>query len=340
MKLSIKVATLILLFSAKMANAQFIHVLYGELKPGQQQILDRVFKPRLIELEKLDQVKEVVQKQKATYLDLLRALKSPETIGVIYLGHPAIKTEGTFPNKNIIHGYLMDSDGRYLPKNIFSSVHPNLKFLSIMTCHESAVLPLYLKSLPDFVHYYKSPTHNMNSLGNPLFEFTSFYSTPKILEEIERDMDRGRYDDFKIFPDPTILTLNLKVMDLVSSRFSYVVTLNDKLIGALFSKKNDRGRLINKASFSFDIQQSDLKDKNVLKIYPDDSNRPRPKDLKVIDDIILSEVYFNNGENLIGMPIHIGDQELDPDLLDGLGFLRNRSEFTKSDFMESWEWVW
>jgi hypothetical protein len=322
-------------------NAQVIHVLYGDLKPGQQKILDRVFKPRLEDLKGLEQVSKVIQKPKATYLDLLEALRSPESIGVIFLGHPAIKTKGVFPDKKIIHGYLMDADGRYLPKKILSGANPQLKFLSIMTCHESAVLPLYLESLPEHVKYYKSPTHHIDGLANPLYEFTSFYSTPEILDQVLNDFNKKKYDDFKLLSNPKIGTLKISTKDLVSSRFSYGVVLNDRFIGALYAQKTKRGRLLNSSTYLIDIFKSDLSDtENNLRIFPDDSDRPKPQGLKVVDDILLENISLNNQSIPFRGPVHLGDQEFSPDMNEGLGFLKNKEDFINSPFQSIWEGTW
>ena len=235
----------------------------------------------------------------------------------------------------------MDADGRYLPKEILSGANPQLKFLSIMTCHESAVLPLYLNSLPDHVQYYKSPTHHIDGLANPLYEFTSFYSTPEILDKVLNDFNKRKYDDFKLLSNPKVGTLKISIKDLVSSRFSYGVVLNDRFIGALYAQKTKRGRLLNSSTYLLDIYQGDLTgNENNLRIFPDDPNRPRPLGLKVVDDILLEEVRLNDEIIVSKGPIHLGDQEFFPDMNEGLGFLANEEDFKRSPFQSIWEGAW
>lgn len=325
-----------LVFCSLSEAAGVIHVLYGDLKPGQQKILDRVFRPKLNELISMEGVKKVVENPQASIEDLTQVLQSPQTLGVIFLGHPAIKTKGVMPDKKIIHGYLQDTNGRYLPKAIFSAAHEGLKFLSIMTCHESAILPLYLDSLPKHVHYYESPTHNLNSLGNPLFEFTSFYSTPKIIDEIKDDLKNGNFDDFYEPKNKVMAKLEIEVKDLVSQKFGYVVLLNDKFIGSLFAQKNNRGRLLNKTKHQFFLESGEVFAGAKIKIIPDDANRPKPNGLKVVDDILLLKVELE-GVALLKQPIHLGDQEQSPDMGEGLGFLRNLPEFEITVFKNEWE---
>lgn len=277
----------------------------------------------------------------ATVNDVTHALQDPNAYGIIFLGHPAIKTQGSFPNKKIIHGYLQDAQGKYLPKEILSGAHKNLRFLSIMTCHESAVIPLYINSLPQSVHYYKSPTHGLNSLDNPLFEFTSFYSTPKIVDEINADLEQSRFklenhyvmDSF--YEDSK--TLVFKVKDLVSQRFGYSVFINGRYLGAMFAQKNARGRLLNKVTFKFNVPPYLWSStENTIRVAPDDRNRPRSSGLQVVDDILLTQVKLDD-ENLLDGPFHIGDQRVSPDLNEGLGFIRNREEFSLAPFIFEWE---
>lgn len=303
-------------------------------------ILERVFKPKLGELRKV--IGQVVEVPNASVEDILFALKNPENLGVILLGHPAIKTKGKYPDKKIIHGFLMGADGYYLPKNILSSTHEQLQFLSIMTCHESAILPLYLDSLSEKVDYIKSPTHGLDSLSNPLFEFTSFYSTPLVVDTIIENYKKGKYASFKKNKKIIKGRLTIKLSDLISSRFTYTITIDDKVVGILKSQKNPRGRNLNNIEFSFDLLSHELKTiapGAILKVLPDDPNRPKPIGLKVLDDIIVREISIDSSEYSFNWKdgAHLGDQAQNPDILEGLGFLRNKFDFDNLPFSENLE---
>ena len=206
-----------------------------------------------------------------------------------------------------------------------------------MTCHESAILPLYLSSLPENTHYYKSPTHSLNSLGNPLFEFTSFYSTPKILMDIKSDLEKGKFSSFftkKVKPNKKI---KITAKDLVSQKFGHSLMVNGKYIGAMFSKKNKRGRLLNLVDFEFEVPNSLLngRERTLIEIIPDDADRPKPAGLKVVDDILIEKVSFE-GIDLLTDSVHIGDQKNNPDFSEGLGFLRNQADFEMSPYFKEW----
>ncbi|CAM9905151.1 unnamed protein product, partial [Chrysoparadoxa australica] len=258
--------------------------------------------------------------------DLLKELKNPKTLGVVFLGHPAIKTEGVYPDKKIIHGYLQSGDGFYLPKKTFSAAHEKLAFLSILTCHESAILPLYDKSLPEGIDVLKSPTHGLDSLANPLFEFTSFYSTPQVIDLISKKIEEGRYDSFEAEKSEDLL-LSIQTRDLVSSHFTYTVEVDGKVVGILKKEVNKRGRVKNSNTFEIKIPKNYIRN-GIVKITADDPKRPIKSGLKVIDDIIIEGIWVNeNGikRSLLDYQIHLGDQESNPDQNEGLGFLRNRS---------------
>lgn len=335
---------LIILFSLFLSLSSFgsnpskgvVHVFYGDLKSGQMAIINRVFKPKLKILENKKEVEKIIEWPKGKIEDFLKVIKNPKTLGVLFLGHPAIKTEGTYPDKRIIHGYLKSGDGYYLPKEILSAAHSNLQFLSIMTCHESAILPLYLDSLPNHVDVIKSPTHGLDNLDNPLFEFTSFYSTPKVIEKLEKNFDDNKYAGFFVQP-LELQTIRIQYRDLVSSRFTYTVKVNDKLVGILKKETNQRGRIHNIFEKAIDLGNETI---NRVSIQPDDPRRPRKDGVKVVDDILLDQVELIRGNtplNLLRKTIHLGDQMHSPDEGEGLGFLRNKKAFFKAPFRESWE---
>jgi hypothetical protein len=314
-----------------------VHVFYGDLKSGQMAIINRVFKPKLKSLEKKKEVEKVIQWPNGKIEDFLEVIKSPKTLGVLFLGHPAIKTEGTYPDKKIIHGYLKSGDGFYLPKEILSAAHKRLQFLSIMTCHESAILPLYLDSLPKQVDVIKSPTHGLDNLDNPLFEFTSFYSTPKVIEKLEKKFDENKYSGFFVDKYPEDKKIRVHYRDLVSSRFTYTVKVDGKVMGILKKETNSRGRIYNKYVKTITVG-SDFVSR--ISIQPDDPNRPRKDDLKVVDDILIEDVELSQGDSffkIMRKNIHLGDQVISPDEGEGLGFLRNRKAFQQAPFHEAWE---
>jgi hypothetical protein len=298
-----KILGLCLLVGPSIAYAQegrsVVHVLYGDLKPGQHRILERVFRPKLNLLSQANSQIVVKENLTAKTEEILGALRDPQTLGIIFLGHPAIKTTGEYPNKEIIHGHLKDGLGRYLPKKLFRGAHKNLRFLSVLTCHESAILPLYLDQLSSTVKYYKSPVHGLDALKNPLYEFTSFYSTPKVLEQLAQDLHSQKIDTFSQDDDgQESIHLTMKVRDLISQRFSYTVEVNGELVGVLHAKKNKRGRLLNELHFSFSIKKSSLAQHNSITIAPDDPKRPRPDGLLVVDDILIDSIQVDGQEIL------------------------------------------
>ncbi len=211
-----------------------------------------------------------------------------------------------------------------------------------MTCHESAIIPLYLDGLPQKVKYYQSPSHGLDALKNPLYEFSSFYSIPKVLEEIADDLREGKLNEGDYHHDFNGIqkgTLKLKVRDLISQRFTYTVEVNDELVGILHAKKNKRGRLLNELTFTFPIHNKLKKEGNKITISADDSDRPRPQGLSVVDDILVDSVEVN-GLELLATPLHIGDQPEFPDMEEGLGFLRNHDDFSRSSFQKTGEILW
>lgn len=326
MKISILVPLFFLWFSTIFANGE-VHIHYGDLKRGQKSILNRVFKPKLKELSKLNV--EVVEYDKSLQENILASLANPKVVGVIFLGHPAIKTKGTGKKRRIVHGYLKDGEGKYIPKNIFSGAHNNLKFISVLTCHESAIIPLYKKTLPSFIDYFESPSHSLNALDNPLFEFTSFYSTPKVIDNI---LQQYGPDSLEInsLGDPKEKSLKVNLKDLTSGRFSYTVSINGVLVGIISRQLNSRGRILNDVEFLIKVPESILHESNnLLTIEADDYLRPRPLGLDVVDDILIEKVTLENGgrEDSLGVKIHLGDQESNPDIEEGLGFLRNKLVF-------------
>lgn len=320
-----------------LADKGNIHVFYGDLKKGQMAIIERVFKPELKRLKNKEPVEKVIEWNDGKIEDFLSVLKDPKTLGVLFLGHPAIKTEGIHPDKKIIHGFLKSGDGFYLPKNIFSAVHDELKFISIMTCHESAILPLYMNSMPSHVDVIKSPTHGLDTLDNPLFEFTSFYSTPEVLKNLEKKLEGGSYREFNFLEEKSSRNVKVVYRDLVSSRFTYTVEADGKVVGILKKEMNKRGRILNKFEKVVKIKN---KSKVNLKIHPDDPFRPVAEGLKVVDDILIDDILIQTGydfQSVLEKRIHLGDQEESPDKNEGLGFLRNLEDFKKAYFSLFWE---
>lgn len=315
-----------------------VHIHYGDLKKGQMSILNRVFRPNLKKLSKLNL--KVVEYENSLQKNILSSLASSRVVGVIFLGHPAIKTKGVGKGRHIVHGYLKDSAGMYLPKNIFSGARDNLAFISVLTCHEGAIIPLYKKYLPSFIDYFESPSHSLNALENPLFEFTSFYSTPKVIDSILNRYDSSFFDSSQV-EKTSQTTISIKLKDLVSSRFSYTVSVNGSLVGIISRKLNSRGRILNKIDYQFKVSNSLFnKGSNFITISADDYLRPRPNGLKVVDDILIEEVSLISGENRnnLAKNIHLGDQEVNPDMNEGLGFLRNKDNFRGHRFVgPRWE---
>lgn len=109
-------------------------------------------------------------------------------------------------------------------------------------------------------------------------------------------------------------TLSLKVKDLVSQKFGYSAFINDRYLRAMFAQKNARGRLLNEVTFKLKIPSYLWSpNENKIRVAPDDRNRPRSSDLKVVDDILLTQVILSEG-NLLEDSFHIGDQRAHPDL--------------------------
>lgn len=342
-KLKLSLFTLIVLCPTLKA-APTIYTVTGKLSSAQRSIVERVFLSKFKELKKQHPSAEFKVIEDITNSSLIDILSNKQTLGLLYIGHPAVSIVGEGDERRILHGYLQTPSGTYLPKDIFTAAHENLKFLSIMTCHDSAVTPLYTKYIKEKTFdLLRSPTHNLDELKNPLLEFTSYYSTPQVLDILKPRLETYIYE-FEETVSTGRSQLTITWRDQVSAHFSYVVTLNDKIIGVLESSKSNRGRIVNRQSKTIKIDR-ELRPGDRLVIKPDDANRPKKeesKDSKVIDDILIDQVIAEFGNQkilLLDSPIHIGDEEVSPDEGLPLGFLRNREDFRVAKFHKTWSEV-
>lgn len=343
MKIWVVLSSIFLSFSLWATPELVVH--FGKLSPTQERVLDRVFTARLKEYanEYSGQVEVVIQKN-ASSEQILESLKSPQSLAVIFLGHPAIEVRGEeIEERRIVNGFLEAADGRYLTKTFMSSAHDNLQALSILTCHESGVLPNYLKYMPEGPKYYQSPTHNIDSLSNPLFEFTSYYATPKVLKAVFDDLPNllERYKRNQNTIETQWVELSVTYLDLLSSKFDYQVLLDGRQVGVLNASYNDRGRAKHKSIQKIKIQRSLWEKGRTLTVRPDDPKRPvREEGLNVVDDIILTKVKVKDRgqEDLLFEGIvHLGDDDSMYDSDIGLSFRRNWRFFDKAPRLDSWE---
>ena len=329
--------SLIFITALAPAHAAKVVLFYGKLKPIQASTLERVF----IEKAKKSFSKypnttfEIIKK--SGLQSLLRAFKDPEVIGILYFGHPALVTEGVVnaqeDRRVILNGFLQTADGKYIPKSILSSAHKKLQFVSFMTCHQSVVLEKYLRHLKEGTRFYRAPETNSAGGENPLFEFTSYYNTPKILDQITLDFDK-HLENFKnadIQTNREKIELEISTRDLLSSRFSYEVLIDDQLVGIIESQKNKRGRKLNTVNSKIEVYKH-----GELTIRQDDLNRtPKNNQKFIIDDIILDSFKVNSEEQLI-LPIHLGDESSNVYQGIGLSFLRNLIDFEGLAVQKDW----
>lgn len=322
-----------------------IYVVTGKLSKTQRAIIDRVFISKYKSLAKEYPRSEFKVIENASNNDLISLLASSKTLGLIYIGHPAVNIVGEGDDRKIIHGYLQTPSGRYLPKTILSAAHESLKFISILTCHDSAVTPLYTNSLSSSgINYLRSPTHNLDELKNPLLEFTSYYSTPQVLDLLAPKLENyiDQFERENSYQAEVKSTLTIKWRDQVSSHFGYVITVNERIVGVLESAKSSRGRVLNTQRKTFDLLHP-LKPGDSITIKADDDNRPRRgQEDKIIDDILIDEVVLTQKgvqRELLDSTIHLGDEEYAPDQTLPLGFLRNSNDYMAAPFARVWKTV-
>lgn len=356
----------IVLSSASLAQSEKakIYFVLANLNPTQKNILERVFFSEVEKLSKEYSEIEFIKIDNVSIMEIINILSSRSTMGAIFLGHPAINTKVDGDERKIIHAYLqtsyekmfkveneyrVDLVTRYVPKRIFTASHENIKILSIITCHDSVVTPLYKKNLPAYLNTYfiTSPTHNIDSFKNPLFEFTSFYSTPEILGDFKNKIP-SLIKEFrakrKFEKTEEVSKIKISWRDQLSKFYVYEVLLNGKLVGVLEPYSTSRKRSLNKREMEIKVSVP-IKSGDVITISPDDPNRPRSDiNLKVVDDIIVDRVEIvreSSSENVVlGQAIHIGDEKNQPDAGTSLTFLRNEEGFLQSIFyLNKWDGI-
>jgi hypothetical protein len=321
-----------------------IYFALGKLTGPQKSILDRVFFSEVEKLKKQWPSVDFKRLDSPETDELISVLSSPSTLGLAILGHPAVSIRGEGTERHIMHGYLQTASSRYLPKTLLSAAHSSLGFISIITCHDSAISPLYLKALPQNFSgaIFRSPTHNLDALANPLLEFTSFYSTPEFLKEMNGSLPEllKEFNNFGGAINGDQLKISWR--DQLSNHFSYEIIVNGKLAGVLESEYSTRGRGMNLREKLVQLSIV-LAPGDQITIRPDDAFRPRINtEQKVVDDILLDRVSIIRGEeekSLLAESVHIGDEENSPDQNAPLGFLRNGEDYSRAPFVVEWKGV-
>lgn len=311
-----------------------IHIFYGNLQKGQVRILDRVFRPKIQEILQVENLAKVEEHFEYDVNTVSSAMANPSTLGVLFLGHPAIKVKEEGDKKTIVNGFLQDPNKRYFPKNLLQSAHANLVFASLVTCHSSGFLGKYLKFSPEGLNVIKPPSFSAQLDPNPIFELTSFYDTPKVLEEVKQLIPETKILEFKenlaSLEKQRDYKLEITTRDLMSKHFGYTVVVNDKLIGTLYSKRSKYGRPYNKVKNVFQFSLSSKVTSLNIQIMPDDPKRPKPQNIMVIDDILVDSIKILNGvesQELLEKSIHLGDQDGVPDTVIRHFFKRNQKDF-------------
>lgn len=131
--------------------------------------------------------------------------------------------------------------------------------------------------------------------------------------------------------------LKIHYRDLLSSKFDYDILINNTLIGNLSVTRSKRGRKLNKSDRDIVFCAENFSWPLNLTIRPDDRfryNGPEGNQQKVLDDILIDklELVTDEKKNILWQtdlygPIHIGDEQNEPDVQTGLSFKRNWADF-------------
>jgi len=287
-----------------------IEIHYGKLLDGDERILKRVWIDKDIKelRQKYAGKVEIPDPVNSNSETLLNSLRDSNVLGLIWIGHPSYVKEDTDSKPEIKNAFIQDSNGRFIPKTIFSAAHSNLQFISLGTCNDTAVASAYKESLSD-KHVIWATSVNLEEGGasNPLFQVVSLYTGPQdVALAIAKDLDSylSSFHENFTYPDPAQNTqLVIRYEDLLSAKFDYVVSVNEKVVGVLTKQKALLASQ-NIYEVTFTVPKT-----GVLKIFPDDVNRHRkatdPKYL--IDDILIHSIH-KDGLPIINAIQHLGDE--------------------------------
>jgi hypothetical protein len=325
-----------------------IKILVGHLREGQAEILKDAF---------FDEMAEGVARAAAlgVHIDapqmesnaetLKEALQDPNTIGVLWLGHPALDiTKNSSTGKSeAANIYIEAADGRYLPPTILSAAHAHLQFVSLVTCNATLVNEKYAKYLRSNIQNYFPPSSTAEFSTNPLMEMAHFFVAPiEVFNTVVADLPRHLRN---FIPQASLTggSLEIHYRDLLSKRFDYEVLVNGKYIGSLYTQRSAPiGRVRNRAQVSWPIPAEAFPVQNIV-IRPADAERRRTTAIQnVVDDVLIDQVRLRQSgseQELLTNPVHLGDDSEAADVAIGLSFESNLDDFATAPLAKEWRWT-
>ena len=294
-----------------------VQILLLNLKDYQRDVvIKKSLPPLLLKIERAGYQPFV--NQSASQLDVLQALQNPLTKGVILVGHPALELDVS-ASFSVLNSYLVDAQGRYLPKAIFAVAHPKLQFLALVTCHHSDIQNRYGLSSEFWQGRMISPRGIYENERSPIEELVSLVTGPVDVGNaiLSRYLASSSAQSAPLIASVPA-RLHVTYRDLLSKRFSYVVALNGSPIGFL-SNMQSVGNTPVKDSFVIPATLLKHAGGNKVSIFPDDPNRSLAKPVVgKVDDILLDQVIYegNDGEKqdlIQEKPLHIGDENREVD---------------------------
>ena len=226
--------------------------------------------------------------------------------GVIWINDPHLVFEG----KELLGGHLVGSDGRHLPKSIFTSAHADLQFILPLTCHQSGFLSTYDPGLNiPFI----TKSENMHLRDDDVrFDLKSLMT---LSSQIQAQLDQVRFTQSRSLSAKRAVELEMEIYDLKSSQFDYVVTINQQFFSSFGPAKSEFGiiqakqKLILKGLLDRDDRPLEIE------LFQDDYLRKRGSISNVLDDILVKnfKVIIDGKIAYEKDVLHLGDDEFDID---------------------------
>lgn len=329
------------------APVRFLDLHYGKLTSAQLAVLEKKFEPSLnaVRTSLASYGVELRVRKEITTADLIHSLGDPTVVGVVLVGHPAL-TVDTSQDQMIKNAFLIDTKGRYLPKNIFTAAHPDLRLIGIVTCHHRAVVPRYRMPggltdfetiLPKIDPALEDEHTDAADLNSALLQLTPLVDGPnevlqKALERIKKlaalpswANETQRLNALGAEPAKKA-KIQIDFRDLYSPRFAYEVRITagqaSRLAATLESATDTAtGLRLNRQSHVIEISESTLEalgPDTTLVIQVDDPDRPRLANdpAHLIDDILIDQITITTEAGtraLLNAPVHLGDDAADWD---------------------------
>lgn len=307
-----------------------IHVFYGKLtgsfEAKTREFLRSDFEPKLLKLG-ATHTTDVVLHPQAEIPELIHALSDPQTLGIFWVGHPGLVAE----RGRLLNSFLQTASGVFVPKDVAQAAHPHLRFFGLVSCHFSDLLKRYSAASTRFSWFVPEAQEldKVEDQDDVLTEVSSIFLAPvSVFSQVEPHLGSWRQDFATHWSVATLpqRQVTIDYRDLLSSKFTYGIYWNQRLVGVLQKVGRAGGR----------VQVSIPNENGTLRIRPDDPKRARkvndPENL--VDDILIDQISVDGP--LLKEPIHLGDDAFDWDAGTKTKYASSDEDFRK--YPPSLEW--